>query len=507
MIDIEGLDPHTLIHIAQLLPELHRRALLQDKAKGSLLDFARYFYPDYRTPPHVRLLAEKLEAVERGEIRRLAISMPPRHGKSMLTSQIFPAWFIGRHPNWPIICATYADDLAQDWGRTTKGLIINPTYQHLFPGVELKIDSQAAKRFTTTQGGGAFYVGAGGVITGRGGMLFIADDLIKGYEEAQSPTQREGVKAWYRSIATTRLETDLVTGRRGSIVLVGTRWHEDDVIGFALRETEHEDWVVINLPAIAEPDDDHPDPLGRNWGEALWPEKLPLDELEKIKKSEGSRIWQALYQQSPSGGEAAIFRREWWQRWNIRDGDGRLVPPQVEYIIQAYDCAYSEKKTADFTAITTWGVFTDQKVPKAILLGAVNERVPYFELRELAKEQYKLWQPDNVLIENKAAGISLIQDLRRAGIPVSVYNTDKDKETRAWALTSLFESGRVYIPDGKPWADQLVEQAAIFPHGRFDDMIDSSMLALERLAKGYFVTAEGDEGPDDTPRSTKRGYW
>lgn len=495
------------MQIAQVLPELLRRAQLQEKAKDSLLDFAKYFYPEFRTPPHIKLLAEKLEAVERGDIRRLAISMPPRHGKSMLTSMIFPAWFIGRHPNWPMICATYADDLAQDWGRTAKGLIQNAAYKNIFPNVELLHDSQASKRFTTNHNGGAFYVGAGGVITGRGGMVFIADDLIKDYEAAQSQTQRETAKGWYRSVATTRLETDLATGRRGSIICVGTRWHEDDVIGFALRETGHEDWEIINLPAMAEPDEEHPDILGRKWDEPLWPEKLPFDELDKIKKSLGARIWQALYQQNPSGGEAALFRREWWKYWDVRDKNGEIVPPEVDYIIQAYDCAYSEHKTADFTAITTWGVFHDQRVPNAVLLGVVNERIPYYELRIKAQEQYRRWQPDCVIVENKSAGGTLIQDLRRAGIPVSVYNTDRDKLTRAHSLESLFESGRVWLPKGKPWAEELKEQAAVFPYGRFDDMIDSAMLALERLAKGYFITARGDPDADPPHAHTKRGYW
>lgn len=502
MLDVSALDTQTLLHIAHIFPQVYARACLAEEASNSLLAYSRFQWEDFLAPPHIRLLIKKLEAVERGEIKRLAISMPPRHGKSFLTSQTFPAWYLGRHPNHYIIHATYSKDLALDFGRKVRDQMQEPGFQQVFPGVALKSTSTAAERFETTKGGIYYAVGSGGPVTGRGAHIFLADDLVKDAEAADSEIQRKGLAEWYNKVALTRLERDMKANEKGAIVLIGTRWHEDDIIGYVLREHAHQNWEVVNIPALCtEPDTD---PLGRAMGAALWPEKFPVAELESIRQSIGPRDWSALYQQAPSADDGDIFKRAFWMEWDA----AKYGQPEVEYIVQSYDTAYSEKKTADYTAIQTWGVFRDKSgTPCALLLGSVCERVEYPKLRALAQEQYKQWQPDVCVIEAAASGQALIADLRRAGIPVVAVKADRDKITRAHACLPLFESRRVYVPKGKYYAGDLQNQCAKFPYGRHDDQVDAMLLALERLKNGYFLTARTDPEPEEYVRSESKGYW
>lgn len=489
-----------------LQTELPRKELVK-KASGSLLDFARLQHPSYKTPPHIRLLAEKLEAVERGEITRLIINMPPRHGKTELASKIFPAWFMGRNPDKFVISTTYAQELADDYGRAVRDKIRDEQFGEVFQGVKLSQTSQSAKRFALSTGGVYFAVGVGGPITGRGAHLALIDDPIKGREEADSEAQRRTIIEWYRSVLYTRLMPGA-----SAIIIINTRWHEEDLAGWVQIEQEHEGWEVLSMPALADPTPEEPDLIGREKGEALWPESYPVEDLMRIRKAVGSREWNALYQQRPTADEGNIFKRAWWKWWEQRDAEGKMVLPKIEYVIQSYDTAYSEKKTADYTAITTWGVFNDeQDVPNVILLSCFNDRVEYPELRAKAKELYKKYNPDIVVIENKSSGSSLVQDLRQAGIPLSSYNPDRDKVSRAHSIETLHESGRVWLPKGKWWAEALVDQAAKFPNGRHDDMVDSMTLALMRLKSGYFVINQDDGDPEDDEEyeseGKRRGYW
>ena len=260
----------------------------EDYAFSRLLSYAAYQWPNYADAPHHRLIARKLEAVERGEIRRLMISMPPRHGKSMLASEFFPAWYIGRNPNHYVIAATYAQELADDFGRKVRNQIADPAFKAIFPGVGLKDDSTSAKRFhitapndafATGQDGAYFAVGVGGPLTGRGAHLLLIDDPVKNREDADSELIRKKTREWYTSTAYTRLMKD------GRVVVIQTRWHESDLSGWLLAEHQHEGWDVLSLPAI----DDS--------GKALWPEMYPVDRLNQIRLAVGPRDWSALYQQ------------------------------------------------------------------------------------------------------------------------------------------------------------------------------------------------------------------
>jgi len=276
----------------------------EDFAFSRLVSYAAYQWPAYQLAPHHRLIARHLEMVERGEITRLMITMPPRHGKSMLASEFFPAWYMGRNPDHYVVTATYAQELADDFGRKVKNQIEGPDFKAVFPGVGLSDDSKSAKRFHidgshggiehgTTQRGAFYAVGVGGPLTGRGAHLLLIDDPVKNREDAESEVIRKKTKDWYTSTAYTRLMPG------GRIVLIQTRWHEDDLAGWLQDEHQHEGWTILNLPAI---DDD---------GNALWPEQYDVEALERIKRALPPRDWSALYQQRPAPETGDYFKRDW----------------------------------------------------------------------------------------------------------------------------------------------------------------------------------------------------
>ena len=460
---------------AEVIEHLNK-ILSTSKSRDSLLDYAKHIYPGYKDPAHIKLIAKNLEALEKNEINRLAVFMPPRHGKSMLCSEFFPAWYLGNNPNEFVIQSTYAQELADDFGRKVRNQIASPDFNSVFPQVGLRADSSSAKRFHTMQGGTYSAVGAGGAITGRGAHLLIIDDPIKGREDAESETQRKNLVEWYKSVAYTRLQPG------GKIIIIQTRWHQDDLAGHILAESK-EDWKVLDLPAI----DDK--------GNALWPEAYSKEDLEKIKATVGNRVWQALYQQQPSGDEGSIIKREWW---NIYEGE---KIPSLSYVVQSYDTAFSTRSSADFSACTTWGVFTardesNQPYPAAILLDAWKERLEYPDLRKRAQDSFEEWRPDQVLIEQRASGQSLIQDMRRSGVPVVTFNPDRDKVSRTHSIAPMFEGGLVFTLD-EDWTKSVLDESASFPYGKFDDVHDTCVQALMRIRDGFLVTHPDDPEDED----------
>ena len=483
-----------LTKISALQKAINRLSVLEkhDKVQKSLLEYAKFQMPEYQTPAHIQLLAHKLEEVERGNIKRLAIFMPPRHGKSQLTSQFFPAWYLGRNPSKFVIATTYAQDLADDFGRSVRNQIQDEDYNRIFNDCTLSKDSSSVRRFHTTGSGVYYAVGAGGAITGRGAHLLLIDDPIKGREDADSDAMRSNLIDWYRSTAYSRLRPG------GSIILIQTRWHEDDLAGWILRETSHEPWEVIELPAVL--DEKASKILKRPKGQALWPEAYDKKRLEEIKKTAGSREWNSLYMQRPSAEEGNILKRYWWKEWKEDN------PPECNYILQSWDTAYTVKSTSDYSAVTTWGIFEHNGIQNAILLSARRERWEFPELKSEAINLYNEFKPDVVLIEAKASGWSLIQELQRAGIPITPFNPKKaDKKTRAHSVTPLFESGRVWYPSSKYWAEDVINQCAQFPSSNYDDLVDSTTQALMRLRQGLFV-----EHPQDIPLEPSAptgSYW
>ncbi len=303
-------------------------------ARNDLAAYASVMWPAFELAPHHRLIIEYLERVDRGECDRLIISLPRRHGKTMLV-QFFVARFLGRHPDRSVITTSYGAELAEDSGRRIRGLVNAPLHQAIFPNCRTVNDSNAAHRFGLIAGGNFFAVGAGGVLTGRGADLLIIDDAVKSREQAYSVTERKTLQQWYESTAYTRLQPG------GAVVVIGTRWHEADLIGWLLNEHSSDGWRVVSLPAIAEATGwvcklmGRGDPLGRKEGEPLWPEKYPLEALNRIRASIGSSAWAALYQGRPAPEEGAVFRKEWWRSYS--------EPPKYTRLVFSLDTAFKAK--------------------------------------------------------------------------------------------------------------------------------------------------------------------
>ncbi len=326
----------------------------QDKAQQNFMDFVAMMWPSFIGGKHHRMVAEKLEAVARGELKRLIINMPPRHTKSEFASYLFPAWMIGKKPNMKIMQATHTADLSIRFGRKVKNLMETKEYQALFD-VRLRSDSKAAYRWETDDGGEYYAAGVGGNIAGRGADLFIVDDPHS-EQDAMSPTALENAWDWYTSGPRQRLQPG------GAIILVMTRWGENDLtarlLKQAARDPKADQWEVIELPAILDS------------GAALWPEYWKIEELEKIRASIPLTQWNAQYMQKPTSDTAAIIKREWWKPWKKDD------IPRLHYVMQSYDTAFLKTRTADFTSIQTWGVFYPNEggSPNVILLDAKKGR-------------------------------------------------------------------------------------------------------------------------------------
>lgn len=471
----------------------YRKVLLeaQEKATSNFLDFCRYVWPEMLVGSHHKEIAEKFDRVVTGECKRLIIAMPPRHGKSQLGSYLFPAYLMGKMPQSKLIVGSHTAELAQRFGRMIRNLVDDERYRELFPGTALSADSKAAGRWSTSQGGEAFFIGKGGAMTGRGGDVIILDDILD-EQDAVSDTAMENTWEWYTSGPRQRLQPG------GAIILINTRWKTDDVAGRLLKnqsQLKADQWEVLEFPAI----------LPSN--KPLWPEYWKLEELEKVKMSIGLQKWNAQWQQQPTNDDGAILKREWWRKWQYDE------PPACEYIIQSYDTAYSKKETADYSVISTWGVFTPDadSGPNLILLGVRRGRWDFPELKRIALEEYRYWNPDNVLIEAKATGTPLQQELRRVGIPVTMYSpggrrSGTDKISRANAVAPLLESGMVWASEDD-WAQELIEECAAFPNGSHDDQVDSTTMALMRFRQGNFISLADDYEDDGNPDTIVHEYY
>jgi len=427
-------------------------------ARVDLACYAAALWPPFELAAHHRLIVDKLEAVERGDVRRLMIFMPPRHGKSLLGTQIFPAWFLGRHPDRSIITASYGQELADDFGREVRNMVSDPFHHAIFPESRLADDSTSMRRFNMTARGSYYAVGRGGAMTGRGAHLLLIDDPLKGAEEARSEEIRRKLHDWYSSVARTRLQPD------GAIVLISTRWHEDDLAGHLLRR-DPKGWEILKLPAIAEVDESF-----RRAGEALWPETYSLEDLEEIRREVGGSTFVSLYQQHPAAAEGAVFKRAWWQYYR--------EPPTCKRIVQSWDTAFKTGAEHDFSVCTTWGVAANAYY----LLGFWRGRVEFPDLKKRMSWLAEQWRPNQILIEDKGSGQSLIQELKyHSALPIIAIKVDRDKRARAEAITPLIEAGRVFLPESAPYLSTYVDELAAFPTGAHDDAVDSTTQALNYL--------------------------
>jgi predicted phage terminase large subunit-like protein len=475
------------------LGELKKRKLSQTR----FLKFVEAVWPSFISGRHHTKMADAFERVAAGKCKRLIINMPPRHTKSEFASYLLPAWFLGKYPHKKVIQTSHTAELAVGFGRKVRNLVDMGVYTDIFPGVALQSDSKAAGRWATSKGGDYFAIGVGGAVTGKGADLLIIDDPHSEQEAAlaeTSPDIYDKTYEWYTSGPRQRLQPG------GAIVVVMTRWSLRDLTGQVLKAEAQrggEGWEVIEFPAILPS------------GNPLWPEFWPLEELSILKEELPNSKWMAQYQQNPTSEGAAIVKRDWWQVWEEEK------PPQCEFVLMAWDTAFEKGNRADYSALTTWGVFyhpdaTGKLQANIILLNAFRERMEFPRLKQVAIEQYKDWKPDGVIIEKKASGAPLIYELRAMGIPVQEFTPSKgnDKISRLNAVSDLFASGRVWAP-GTHWAEEVIDEVAAFPAGEHDDYVDSVSLALMRFRKGGYIGTALDT-PDDPEYFRRRkvqGYY
>ncbi len=426
--------------------------------------------PTYTRARHADLLIEHLEAVERGDIRRLMVFEPPRHSKTYHVSERFPAWATGRNPKVQGILASYGAELAERNSRVIRNLLRDERWP--FPGVAVSDDSGAVNRWSTSAGGIWVAAGVGGAMTGFGADLLLIDDPVKGRAEADSETFRETAWSWYTEVARTRLMPG------GKIVLCQTRWHEDDLAGRLLNSAGAANWTVLRLPALADEPDD---PLGRKTGESLWPEWFDTEALNEIKADltteQGARAWQALYQQRPTADEGGQFKRAWFaERWDEE--------PKTNFRVMGVDAAYKTGIMNDYSAIVVAGI-SGHNMP---LLDVRQGRWEYPELKRAIIEAAEEWRPHAVVIEDTAAGQSVIQELRRTTqLPVIPIKVSASKEARAATVAPTCESGKVILPKHGSLVGALVDQLAAFPAGLHDDMVDAFVHAFGYLARAVAV--------------------
>ena len=481
--NLESLDTQTLKYIL-------KNAVLdkQEKTQNDFLTFVKAVWPDFVEGKHHRIYAEKLNRIANGELKRLIVNMPPRHTKSEFASHLFPAFFMGRHPKAKLIQTTHTGELAIRFGRKAKNMIESTEYERVFPKVTLAADSKAAGRWESNHGGEYFAAGVGGAITGRGADLLIIDDPHS-EQDALSPSVLESHYEWYTSGPRQRLQPG------GAIVLVMTRWSVKDLTGKLLeaqsKDDETDQWEIVEFPAVI-----NEKPM---WGN-FW----SMKGLMGVKASIPLTKWQAQWMQQPTSEEGAIIKREWWKTWEKED------IPKLQYIIQSYDTAFSSKETADYSAITTWGVFEPDEggKPNLILLDAKKGRWNFPELKEIAQKEYKYWEPEAILIEAKASGLPLTHELQKAGIPVINYTPSRgnDKHSRVNSVAPLFESGAIWAPT-KKFAEEVIEECAAFPFGDHDDYVDSTTQALMRYRQGYFVGLKEDYEDEKSIKTGGREYY
>ena len=482
---IDKLPPDAQKEFLKLAMKLDEKTK-QTKIHGDFLSFVRHVWPQFIEGKHHQKIAEKFNDIANGKIKRLIINMPPRHTKSEFASFLLPAWMVGRKPDLKIIQTTHTTELAIRFGRKAKTLIDSPEYQQIFK-TRLREDSQAAGKWETAQGGEYYAAGVGSAITGRGADLLIIDDPHSEQDALNMPALERAYE-WYTSGPRQRLQPG------GAIVLVMTRWNMKDLTGALLKsqkELKSDKWEIIEFPAIM--------PSGK----PVWPGYWNKDELDGVKASLSIGKWNAQWMQNPTAEEGSLIKREWWKTW-----EKPHIPP-LQHVIQSYDTAYLKKETADFTAITTWGVFypNEDSPANLILLDSYKERVEFPDLRKEAFRQYRYWNPETVIIEAKAAGLPLTYELRKIGIPVINYTPSKgqDKHARVNAVSPLFESGIIWAPDEK-FAEEVIEECASFPYGDHDDLVDSTTQAVMRFRQGGFVVHPEDYKEKKMPQMERTYY-
>jgi predicted phage terminase large subunit-like protein len=530
---VKALPKMTAQEKAELLALLEEQEKREKNtaARASTLGFAHAMYPGFKEGAHHRALSRLFQDIIDGTKKRIIINIAPRMGKSEFSSYLFPAYFLGHFPEKKVIMGTHTASLSEDFGRRVKNLVESEEYKAIFPTTKVSEDNKAAGKWGTTAGGQYYAVGVGGSIAGRGADLFIIDDPHSEQDlKSGSKVPFEAAWAWFQTGPLQRLMPG------GAIIVIMTRWSKSDLteqlVKHQIRNPEADKWEIVEFPAI----------LNENTTneKSLWPEQWPLEELRAKREGMDPRFWQSQYMQAPTSDISAIIKREHWRIWE------ESKPPKCEYVIQSWDTAHETKTSSDYSACTVWGVWFDEDakydkeeekedvglngrlrtnvlnkkrlnsdVPNAhiILLDAIHGRWAFPDLKKRALEYYKEWEPDACLIEKKAAGAPLIQEMRAMGMAISEFSPSRaklgqsnDKLVRMNAIADVFASGRVWAPDTR-WAREVIEEVASFPNGDHDDFVDCTVQAIMRMRQGGFIRLPSDyEEPEEREFKSRKSY-
>ncbi|MET4562192.1 putative phage terminase large subunit-like protein [Lysinibacillus parviboronicapiens] len=452
----------------------------KELARRSYHDYVEYVHHGhYQHYPHTQIVCDELQKIADGKQKFILIEMPPRHGKSMTVTESFPSYYIGRNPDKRVITAAYSDGLATKFGRMNRNKF-NEFSHELFE-IELSEANAANKDWgVQDRRGGMISTGIGGSITGQGADLMIIDDPIKNMKEASSQLIRDNIWDEWEATLSTRLHDG------ASVIVIMTRWHEDDLIGRLLTRSPRK-WVRLRLPAIAE---DENDLLGRKLGDPLCRELGFDEQWASDKKAEvGSRTWNALYQQRPSPAGGSIFKRDWMRyyvrsseqhrEWGLSD-DVAILPINFDKMAQSWDCTFKGTDTSDFVAGGVWA----RKKANYYLLDVEHKRMGFADTMKAIRTMADRWpNARSKYIEDKANGTAIIEILKDEISGITPVNPDGGKEARANAVSPLFESGNVWLPHPNmcPWVTDLIEELVAFPNAAHDDLVDMTTQALNQL--------------------------
>lgn len=452
-----------MIDQSQVLKELIRRK----KAQETMADFAR-FVLEVEPARHHLMICDVFERVLEGKLKRAIIAAPPGSAKSTYSSLLAPAFIMAMTKGFQIISCSHTTDLAEDFGRKVKSLVESPEYRKLFPNVMIDDKNNAAGRWSTLNGSSYFAAGVGAGISGRRADLLLIDDPYKNFADANSPAARKKVLDWFYNDAIPRLKPS------AAIVVIATRWHEDDLTGRLLEKAMMggDKYEVLNFQAICE--NPESDPLKRKYGEALWPGYQDLEFYLSRKQNMPSRDWSALYQQKPIPEEGYMMKKSWFKYF-------REKPEEIAQqclVFQSWDTSLGDTSDSDHSVGTTWGKTKDNQF---YLLDMLRGRFKFTELLGHISASHQKWKPRAVLIENKNSGRSAIHALERFNMNVIPFNPEKfgGKDMRFAAVTPCFESGRVFLPQNATWRDQYEEELLGYSTpGYKDDIVDSTSQAL-----------------------------
>jgi predicted phage terminase large subunit-like protein len=511
-------DPKTIAHIRHLIKtrghemSLHELELLERelaeyevqslyaRARVSFLAFCHLVYPGFKEGPHHRLLAPLLENIAFGHSRFLAVSISPRHGKTEFISFLFAAWYMGIHSGNKLMMATHTASLSADVGRKVRNLIDEDIYQKIFPSTRLAKDSKAADAWSTSDKGTAYYTGVGGALAGRGANLLLVDDPHNEQDALSgNPKVFDEAYEWY-GLAFQRLQA------KGACVIIHTRWARNDLIGRVMEQAVKNplapQYKYVELP------------MELPSGQPLWPEMFDLDDIQTIKNAIPPHRWMAQYQQQPTNAINALVPASAWQRWT------KAAPPEILYTYISLDAAIEANKRSDYSVFAVFGVFImnhtnhveDEEKPnyQVMLLDVVRDRMEYPELKRTAIAMAEKWVPDKFIIEKKASGAPLLQDLRRMRLPVAPFEPVKDKYGRLQMVSDVFDEGAVWAPEGYRWAEDYITEVANFPNDTKDDCVDTLSQFLTFFKKSTFSSRklQWDKPVEDdyTARQSKSYY-